>query len=71
MRWKPIETAPKDGTEILAWNGESVQQSWWDDTVYRQGKWCIWRDAKLGHIYWLDPVPTHWMPLPLPPQEGK
>ena len=66
-RWRPIETAPKDGTHILGWDGNT------QTTV----KWWQWHG---GRGYW-DLVewgayaedgegnPTHWMPLPDPPKE--
>ena len=66
--WQPIETAPRDGTEVLAWcdfdslrcaivisyepNDENPKWPWWD-----------W-DCRGIH----ESVPTHWMPLPAPPE---
>lgn len=46
--WQPIATAPKDGTVILAYNGERVLVRWSD-------------------IDNCHPQPTHWFPLPSPP----
>jgi len=65
MIWQPIDTAPKDGTEILAVDGD----------VYAVVRWCAfaeppqWRDhAGLG-AGGIDPFePTHWMPLPEAPK---
>ena len=66
--WQPIETAPKTPNAILVWVG-SIQCSfavWWDEV---NQKWVIfgggWRSFLSG-----DNGPTHWMPLPEPPQEG-
>lgn len=58
--WQPIETAPKDGTEILActrgtkWPPQIV---WWEAYGGRgRGQWFYSPD---GYSW-----PTHWMPLP-------
>ena len=53
--WQPIETAPRDGTEILvAVRGRVILTAF--DTCYR-----TWPEA-----YWQEF--THWMPLPTPPE---
>lgn len=51
--WLPIETAPKDGTAILAaWgHGMTLSTMWWDG-----GQWC---DALSGRA-----DPAFWMPIP-------
>lgn len=64
--WQPIETAPKDGTEVLlAYPGGLV----------KSGKWTLFGGAYEDH--WADGKrprfgsdPTHWMPLPAPPQDS-
>lgn len=60
QQWQPIETAPKDGTEIDVWNASAecrvVNASWSD------GMW-IADDAPSSDE---DDV-THWMPLPKAP----
>ena len=71
MEWQPVETAPKDNTEILVWNGDSVNMCTWCIVDYtRKGEsifgWGIpWSDCQ-----YIDKQPihiedvTHWMPLP-------
>lgn len=59
-QWQPIETAPKDGTEILVCNHATLDiwfyhvASWMDGLEWWNG------DARVN--------PTHWMPLPQPPE---
>lgn len=69
--WLPIETAPKDGTEILAYGYARC-----DGSRYANGQHIAWWDAELG---WTgrDPDdrvtlhPSHWRPLPAPPSLGE
>lgn len=68
--WKPIETAPKDGTEVLLyWPLEGLGDlhskikigSWHNDAWGWQDRFCrSYTDA-----------PTHWQPLPGPPKPRK
>jgi len=67
MEWQPIETAPKDGSEFLAWCCQRhpfgparcfPDIAHWhigrhENTSYFQSRSCA--------------IPTHWMPLPPPP----
>jgi hypothetical protein len=66
--WKPIETAPKDGTSILLSDGKWVGEGYYSE--HSGGTWweagSHWTDAHDGQIY-----PTHWQPLPPPPSEGE
>lgn len=61
--WQPIETAPKDGTEFLAWvhtaaGGRVATVQWLD------GQWVESYDL----AGWMPEYgPTHWRPLPDPP----
>lgn len=64
--WQPIETAPKDGTEVLLFvkeyvTGDSQQQvvGWW-----RTHGWV----ESYADEYGVCEV-THWMPLPEPPND--
>jgi len=55
--WQPIETAPQDGTNVLIAFADRHIQLW--QTRVQDGKWM-----------WYEVGPTHWMPLPEPPQPG-
>ena len=67
--WQPIETAPKDGTVVLAWRFYPVVVRWVDDSEYP------WESVTLGgHFAFTgngykaaDPQLTHWQPLPAAP----
>jgi hypothetical protein len=63
-RWQPIETAPKDGTWILAWLGGIADIA---DTI--QWNYGGWWNGSNGHVA-TAAQPTHWRPLPTPPTEG-
>ena len=60
--WQPIETAPKDGTEILVFNGNSI---WLVETEYEMYP----KDNGCGCCsHSIHDEVTHWMPLPEPPK---
>jgi hypothetical protein len=71
--WRPIETAPKDGTQILVFGDNEISVAEWRTEQYVVGKskyktWVIphtYQDEQGGE-YTCD-IPTHWMPLPEPP----
>ncbi|KRB22715.1 hypothetical protein [Mesorhizobium sp. Root172] len=58
--WRPIETAPRDGSKFLAYEKGHYFDCWWHENGY-------------GEAYWMDeadsePAPSDWMPLPAAPQ---
>jgi hypothetical protein len=57
--WQLIETAPKDGTAILSWDGQFRVVIAWST---RDKGWFLCDDERGD---WADV--THWMPLPAPP----
>lgn len=69
MEWQPIETAPKDGTPILAAWIPSNMPRWVRETImWMDGGWvATWNHRK---IYSADEI-NHWMPLPGPPAIDK
>jgi hypothetical protein len=70
MSWQPIETAPKDGTEIDLWYPDLGRQpaAHWDTTGLGFG-WCWpnWNEGRLETVIRPNIAPTHWMPIPEPP----
>ena len=65
--WQPIETAPKDGTDIDLWlHGFRVADCYWDKVA---GEWCDSDGDRLTeNVVDYGQGPTHWMPHPEPPK---
>jgi hypothetical protein len=78
-QWRPIETAPKDGTIVLLGGG-----TWGDDELaeaprsmsarYYERRWdgrlfSYWVvfSAEAGHSLFPYENPTHWQPMPSGP----
>lgn len=53
-KWKPIATAPKDGTEILLTDGHYKRTGYWATRI------SAWSMDSVGGLK----MPTHWAPLP-------
>jgi len=75
MEWQPIETAPRDGTRVLAfaWGASGGPL----DAFYGVAGWAVADpDVNPGipveelSLWWWEYRirPTHWMPLPEPPR---
>jgi hypothetical protein len=63
-KWRPINTAPRDGRTILAYLPSNAGLSTRQDVV------AIFWDTGWATAYsgaFLDAEPTYWMPLPDPP----
>jgi len=65
--WQPIETAPRDGRDIQVYckdTGEQFVAFWFSP----RDCWCYakWRDGGIVVC-----KPTHWMPLPEPPEDDQ
>lgn len=70
--WQPIETAPRDGTLIDLWcNGERRPDCFWGEE-WEEPEERGWRQkyaetSRAASFSLLGGEPTHWMPLPEPP----
>lgn len=65
MEWQPIESAPKDGSRVIIYDPDIPSEK----GIVTEALFDSWRET------WTDTVetylrynPTHWMPLPEPPQ---
>ena len=58
MGWQPIETAPRDGAAVLVYDENLTYE-----IAYRYR--AEWRYGPKGYSC----KPTHWMPLPAPPED--
>ncbi len=68
-KWHPIETAPKDGTNVLLVNRKSnIAAGLWQGQGERAGWWL--RGGNEPNVFFNNHHgPTHWMPLPPLPSE--
>ncbi len=81
-KWRTMESAPKDGTTVLAWNGECQFCLAWSHASRSGGCWIVQaagegaiaqtyengdRDYLELDYFWGSASPTHWQPLPPPP----
>ena len=64
VAWRPIETAPKHGTDVLLSGWNFLRTDRWISTA--RWKAGAWRDDS-PHAYDARRI-THWMPLPEPPR---
>ena len=72
MEWRPIGSAPRDGTAVLLTvNGLTLPGYWreQDEDAVRldraAGGWFGWTPIWVSEFALA--APTHWMPLPAPP----
>lgn len=68
-KWQPIETAPRDGTELLLWypDEDDPQESFIEVGWYNNDP-----EATKEYRGWLiisGIEATHWQPLPDPPKD--
>ena len=66
--WQPIETAPRDGTAVLCWpfNYSSLFEGKAEPEIvigfFSENDW--WCESNVSKTF----DPTHWRPLPTPPE---
>jgi hypothetical protein len=88
MEWRPIESAPKDGTDVLVYKDVAtvpvVHIAWYrsEEEWNESGQHCGFCDSLEEWLGWWSYTrnsvtqerlegyaePTHWMPLPAPPE---
>lgn len=61
--WKKIESAPRDGRNVMLWADGAVIAKW----SRQQAPAFPWLTDGGSEAIRHD-IPTHWMPLPNPPQ---
>jgi len=67
--WQPIGTAPKDGTRILVFDHDTHIARWRKDTHTKRFHWLLDDEDDVTSTPAAPEVhPTHWQPLPPPPQ---
>jgi hypothetical protein len=67
--WRPIETAPKDGTPLVLFSPYDADLNCKGGLIWVSGGWRVDRSGWRGD-HAKEP-PTHWLPLPAPPSENK
>lgn len=63
--WRPIESAPKDGTEILVLGPAHPNDIYYAVAAFVDGRWYD-NPEDVAEGWELHP-PTHWLPLPQAP----
>lgn len=61
--WRPIDSAPRDGTEVLLWVRGAERIGRYEQDPTFGGWWELAGGVRLLR----DAPPTHWMPRPAPP----
>ena len=71
MEWQPIDTAPKDMDILLYCQRRGIVRGHWNTDEYGRNPAPYWthdRERTWGVRETRDDQPTHWMPLPQPPE---
>lgn len=67
MEWRPIDTAPTDGTDVLIFAPQFSEQfvAFYGRAADGDCRWVFGRAQGMSLVV---KNPTHWMPLPEPPK---
>lgn len=73
--WKPIETAPKDGSKVILFTVHPGDDFGEPFSKVQIGSWQEGNGLPIDHDFYREPEwetqwvgePTHWRPLPSPP----
>lgn len=73
QQWRPIATAPKDGTEFQVWmHNAYLPTGWWEPRCRFNdfGAFQVWQRVDYDDEGFdaVHATPTHWMPLPPAPE---
>jgi hypothetical protein len=63
--WLPIDTAPRDGSQVLVWAGDEMH------LAFYVPERSVWMQKDGEFVLISDRSPTHWMRLPAPPRTVK
>jgi hypothetical protein len=73
--WQPIETAPRDRTNVLLFGERGVDYGFWEGGSPAQYECGVMTDPGMEAGWWSEHYypgspqqPTHWMPLPSAPE---
>ena len=71
QRWQPIGTAPRDGREVILHDRGTVGTGFYSEApeARRAEAGWFWEDDRGNLLIAKNADPTHWMPLPSPPQD--
>lgn len=63
LAWLTMDSAPKDGTQILAMC-ECNDGTHYADVIYWDAKYEEWEDGDESNAKMSGPLPARWMPIP-------
>ena len=69
-KWQTIETAPKDGINILMVIDGNIHIGRWEFDCHLKTPKPYWKaqcENWCGKLWMRENQPTHWIPLPKPP----